>query len=63
LYQTPLEIINERITLEAKRVLAYSDKSVAETCFDLGFEDPSYFVKFFKRYAGVLPSDFRKAIS
>lgn len=62
-HQTPLEIISERITLEAKRLLAYSGKNINEIGFDLGFEDPSYFVKFFKRHAGTSPTDFRKAIS
>jgi len=62
-HQTPLEIINERIALEAKRLLAYSDKNVNEIGFALGFEDPSYFVKFFKRQTKTLPGDFRKSIS
>ncbi|MEA4917978.1 AraC family transcriptional regulator [Proteiniphilum sp.] len=58
--QTPLEIINDRILLEARRLLAYSDKNVNEIGFDLGFEDPSYFAKFFKRQMKMLPRDFRK---
>lgn len=58
--QTPLEIINDRIFLEAKRLLAYSDKNINEIGFELGFEDPSYFVKFFKRYMKMSPGDFRK---
>ena len=62
-HQTPLEIINERISLEAKRLLAYSDKNVNEVGFELGFDDPSYFVKFFKRQTKMLPSDLRKSIS
>lgn len=62
-HQTPLEIINERLSLEAKRLLAYSDKNVNEIGFELGFEDPSYFVKFFKRQTNMLPGDFRKSIS
>lgn len=62
-HQTPLQIINERLSLEAKRLLAYSDMNVNEVGFELGFEDPSYFVKFFKRHAKMLPGDFRKSIS
>jgi len=62
-HQTPLQIINERLSLEAKRLLAYSDKNVNEIGFELGFEDPSYFVKFFKRHTKMLPGDFRKATS
>ena len=61
--QTPLEIINDRITLEAKRLFAYSDKNVSEIGFDLGFEDPSYFVKFFKKHSNKTPTEFRKIIS
>ncbi len=60
--QTPLEIINERIILEARRLLAYSKRNVNEIGFELGFEDPSYFVKFFKRYMKISPRDFRKNI-
>ena len=62
-HQTPLEIINERIILEAKRLLAYSDKNVNEIGFELGFEDPSYFVKFFKKHTSKGPTDFRRIIS
>ncbi len=60
--QTPLEIINERIILEARRLLAYSERNVNEIGYELGFEDPSYFVKFFKRYMKISPRDFRKNI-
>jgi len=57
--QTPLEIINERLVLEAKRLLAYSEKTVNQIGFELGFEDPSYFVKFFKRLTKLSPGEFR----
>lgn len=56
---SPLEIINARLVLEAKRLLRYSNMMVKEIAFDLGFDDPSYFVKFFKRQTGQLPADFR----
>lgn len=62
-HQTPLEIINERVILEARRLLSYSDKNVNEIGFTLGFEDPSYFVKFFKRHIGISPGDFRKTFA
>lgn len=57
---TPLKIINDRIVLEAKRQLFYSDLKIKEIAFLLGFEDVSYFVKFFKRQTGMLPSEFRE---
>ena len=56
---TPLKLINERIVLEAKRYLLYSSLKVKEISYLLGFEDPSYFVKFFKRHTGCLPVEFR----
>lgn len=57
---SPLELINGRIILEAKRLLRYSNLMIKETAFRLGFDDPSYFVKFFKRIVGVSPIDFRE---
>ena len=57
---TPLKLINERLVLEAKRQLLYSALTSKEIAFRLGFEDPSYFVKFFKRQTGYLPTSFRK---
>ena len=59
-HSTPLALINERIVLEAKRQLLHSSLKVKEIAFLLGFEDPSYFVKFFKRHTGCLPADFRE---
>ena len=56
---TPLEMINNRIVLEAKRMLRYSDMNVKEIAHELGFEDPSYFNKFFKRLAGCTAAEFK----
>lgn len=58
---SPLELINNRITLEAKRLLRYSVLSVKEIAFRLGFEDPSYFAKFFKRLVKQSPADYRES--
>lgn len=59
-HSTPLALINDRIVLEAKRQLLHSSLKVKEIAFQLGFEDPSYFIKFFKRYVGCLPAEFRE---
>ena len=56
----PLHIINERIVLEAKRQLQHTSLNIKEISYGLGFEDPSYFVKFFKRLTGMMPSKFRQ---
>lgn len=57
----PSQIIQERITIEAKRLLRYTDRSVKHITFELGFEDVSYFSNFFKKNVGLSPSDFRNS--
>lgn len=63
LQKTPSQIIQERIILEAQRLLLHSELNINQIGFRLGFDDPSYFVKYFKKNAGVSPSEFRRAIS
>lgn len=58
-HRSPLQVINDRIVLEAKRQIQHSMLSIKEIGYDLGFEDPSYFVKFFKRMTGRMPNEFR----
>lgn len=58
-YRSPLQIINDRIVLEAKRQLRHTPKTIKEIGYELGFEDSSYFVKFFKRLTGTMPGTFR----
>ena len=58
--KSPAEILNLRTLLEAKRALCYSNQSVAEIAYGLGFIDPAYFSRAFTRYAGASPRQFRK---
>lgn len=60
--KTASEIIHERIILEAKRLLYHSPKSVKEIAYELLYDDPSYFVRFFKTHAQLTPEEFRKHI-
>ena len=55
----PLQMIQDRLALEAKRALLYSNKTIAEVAYDLGFEDPAYFSRFFARAVGQSPRAFR----
>ncbi|MFN8354015.1 MAG: helix-turn-helix domain-containing protein [Spirosomataceae bacterium] len=57
--KTPIQIIHERIALEAKRLLTYTDKSTKEIAFELGFEEVSHFSRFFKAKEHISPTDFR----
>ncbi|MCF0160246.1 MAG: helix-turn-helix domain-containing protein [Bacteroidaceae bacterium] len=56
---SPLEMINNRIIIEAKRLLRYSDMMIKEIAYYLGFNDPSYFVKFFRRLVKCSPAEYR----
>jgi AraC-like DNA-binding protein len=58
---TAKAFIASRISLEAKRLLAHTSSSVAAIADSLGFDDPSNFVKFFKRETGCTPTEFRRS--
>lgn len=60
-YGTPTELIRNRIVLEAKRALRYSQKSVKEIAFELGYDDPAYFTRLFKKAEGQSPQAYRSA--
>lgn len=63
IFKTPSLIIQERIIIEAQRLLTHSNLNVNQIGYKLGFEDPSYFVKYFKKHAKLSPSEFRKSLS
>ena len=54
-------LINFFIT-EAKVLLANPQNNVADVCFQLGFEDPSYFSRVFKKITGMSPSQYKKSV-
>lgn len=56
---TPAEILQQRIILEAKRGLSFTDKTVSEICYGLGFADPAHFTKYFVNNLGVSPTAYR----
>lgn len=53
------EMIQNRILIESKRLLSYSEKTVAEIAYELGYSDKAYFHRFFKKQLGITPSAFR----
>jgi AraC-like DNA-binding protein len=59
--KTPVQVIADRLFLESKRLILYTDKSASEVGFELGFEEPAHFSRFFKKMAGVSPTAFRRA--
>lgn len=57
--KTPLQIINNRRLLEAKRLLRYTDHPIQEIAFELNFKDVPSFSHFFRARTGSTPSSFR----
>lgn len=57
--KSPKQLIDERIVLESKRLLVYTKESVKEIGFKLGFEEPTNFVKYFKKHCLHTPTEFR----
>ncbi len=59
---SPRDHLHARLLLEAKRLLAYSALSVSEVGYELGFEDPNYFARFFKKLSKLTPLEFRSKV-
>ncbi len=58
--KTASDLLHERIVIEAKRYLVYSESSVAQVAHMTGFDDPAYFNRFFTQRVGISPGAFRK---
>lgn len=59
--QTASQVLGEFIINEAKRLLYYTDNTVSEIAYSLGFVDNSHFSKYFKRFTGLTPQQFRNS--
>lgn len=58
--KTPKQIIDERILLEAKRLLVHSNQSIKEIAYELGYDEPTNFIKYFRKHVNATPSEFRE---
>lgn len=58
--KTPKQIIDERIILESKRLLVHSNLSIKEVGYELGFEEPTNFIKYFRKHNTTTPMEFRE---
>ncbi|MGM0700792.1 MAG: helix-turn-helix domain-containing protein [Pseudomonadota bacterium] len=57
--RSALQLLHERLLLEAKRQLTYTNMTISQVADSLGFSEPAYFTRFFKRLTGLSPRDFR----
>ncbi len=60
---TALEIIHQRLLLEAKREIRFSNRTISEVAYRLGFSDVSNFNRFFKRNTGTTPRNYRAQLT
>ncbi|WP_136066171.1 helix-turn-helix domain-containing protein [Modicisalibacter radicis] len=59
--RSALQLLHERLLLEAKRQLTYTNMTVGQIADMLGFSEPGYFARFFKRHTGQSPKAFRSS--
>ncbi|MEM8907204.1 MAG: helix-turn-helix transcriptional regulator [Bacteroidota bacterium] len=58
--QSPLAIIQTHVILQAKEWLRHSNRSITDIALELGFNDASNFIKYFKKYVQITPNAFRR---
>ena len=61
--RTPLKLVHERLLEEARLRLENTEFPVEQIAYALGFRDPGYFNRFFKRHAGVSPGAYRQNVA
>ncbi len=61
--KTASQLVQDRMVLEAKRLLCNTDLTVAEIAHQLNFEDFAYFCRFFKKHTQLTPGDFKKRVT
>ncbi len=58
--RSPQQIIQERLVLEAKRLMHYTDKQYQEIAYELGFNDAAHFSRFFKKMTSHSPRAYKE---
>jgi len=60
--KTASELINEQVILDSKRYLLATSNQINQIAYHLGYEDVSYFIRFFKKHTGYSPEAYRKKL-
>lgn len=58
-HKTPLQLIQERKMLESRRLLKYTDMTISDVAYEVGFNDVQSFSRFFRKHQSIAPSEFR----
>ena len=59
--RTAKDVISERIIQEAKRLLKYSSDDISELSYTLGFDEPTHFIRFFRKMTSTTPKEYRSS--
>ncbi|MEN0004192.1 MAG: helix-turn-helix domain-containing protein [Bacteroidota bacterium] len=59
-HKTPLQVIQNRIMVEARRLLHYTDLAIKEIAYELGFDDIQAFSRLFRKKEGMAPTEYRE---
>ena len=57
------QLISEKVVLESKRLLTFSDSTVAEVADEMGYINHSYFARVFKKHGGMSPKSFKASLT
>jgi AraC-type DNA-binding domain-containing proteins len=60
--KTALELIHLYVISEAKNLLIEGNQSISEIAYSLGFENPPYFSRLFKKETGMSPKEFKGSL-
>src|SRR5690606_17706234 len=60
--RSPSRLIQDRVILEAKKLIHLTHKSMKEIAAELNFDDENYFSRYFKKHTGMPPSQFRERV-
>lgn len=60
--RSPSGLIQERVILEAKKLIHLTYKSMKEIAAELNFDDENYFSRYFKKHTGITPTTFRETV-
>lgn len=59
--KTAKELISEKIIQESKKRLKYTTDDISEIAFSIGFEEPTHFIRFFKKHTSTTPKEYRNS--
>lgn len=60
--KTAKEVISEKIVQEAVKQLRYTTEDISEVAYSLGYEEPTHFIRFFRKHTSTTPGEYRKSI-